>query len=57
MAPLKEAQQATSDKINIIFGVIAAILALLAVYFGAASWKLQKRFNDRLGMQHVNITQ
>lgn len=43
MAPTQTTTLDSEDKIEIIFGAIGASLALLAVLFAAATWKLQRR--------------
>jgi hypothetical protein len=45
----------TGDDINLIFGLLSAILALLAIAFTAATWKLQRQAQriERVQFQQI----
>ena len=57
MAPIPNPSLDPGDQINVAFGVIEALLALLAVGFAAAAWHLQRRRNrDRQLRRHTRAT-
>jgi hypothetical protein len=45
----------TGDDINLVFGVLSAVLALLTIVLATATWKLQKQVQhaNQVHFQHI----